>query len=96
MHLLGGAVIAYFFDTVIDYADRRGIVHVGGRGAARIMVFGLVAASVVVWEFAEFTADTLFHAGAQCGLADTMKDQLLGLIGGIACIAVRCGVARDA
>jgi hypothetical protein len=83
MHLLGGIAIAYFFDISIEYWVRLGTVHIGSRQAALIMVFGLVATSTVVWEIAEFLADTLFHVGAQKGLGDTMKDQFMGLVGGI-------------
>lgn len=88
MHLAGGAAIARFFDLVIADLDRRDVLRVGGRPAALVMVFGLVAASTVVWEFAEFLADVFFDAGAQPGLANTMKDQLMGLVGGIFYIGV--------
>ena len=89
MHLLGGAAIAYFFHVVIAHVDRLGWVRVGSRTAELILVFGLVAAATVVWEFAEFLADYFFRLGAQPSVANTMKDQLMGLVGGVAYIGVR-------
>ena len=88
MHLLGGIAIAYFFDVSIENLDRLGFVRIGSKQAVLIMVFGLVAASTVVWEIAEFLADTFFHVGAQKGLGDTMNDQFMGLLGGIAYLGV--------
>ena len=84
MHVLGGIAIAHFFYLSIAYLDQLGLVRVGSQTARLIMVFGLVAASTVIWEVAEFLADYFFHVGAQRGLGDTMKDQCMGLIGGIA------------
>lgn len=84
MHLLGGVAIARFFDVTIEHLHRAGIVRVGSKRASLIMIFGMVALSTVVWEFAEFIADTFFNAGAQRGIANAMKDQLNGLIGGLA------------
>ncbi|MBI2385475.1 MAG: hypothetical protein HYV14_05605 [Elusimicrobia bacterium] len=89
MHLLGGAAIAYFFHVVVAYADRLGWVRVGSKAAESIMVFGLVAAATVVWEFAEFLGDYLFRLGAQPDVANTMKDQFMGLVGGVAYIGFR-------
>lgn len=86
MHVFGGLAIAYFFHVVVAYGDRLGVVRVGSRRAAMIMVFGLVAAATVVWEFAEFLGDYFFHLGAQPSVANTMKDQFMGLVGGIAYI----------
>ncbi|MCR4295183.1 MAG: hypothetical protein NUW21_06585 [Elusimicrobia bacterium] len=88
MHLLGGLAIAYFFHAFIRYGDRLGLVRVGSRRAEMIMVFGLVAAATVVWELAEFLADHYFHLGAQPSVANTMKDQLMGLVGGAGYIAL--------
>ena len=88
MHLLGGAAIAYFFHVVVAYGDRLGLVLVGSRRAEMIMVFGLVALATVVWELAEFLADRFFQLGAQPSVANTMKDQLMGLVGGAVYIGI--------
>ena len=84
MHFLGGVAIAYFFDQSIEHLDRLGVMRVGGTMASLVMIIGLVAMSTVVWEFMEFLADTFFDAGSQRGVANVMKDQFLGLVGGIA------------
>jgi hypothetical protein len=50
------------------------------------MAFGVVVITMalgVVWEFGEWTSDTLFGLGAQWGLQDTMTDLLVDTIGGI-------------
>ncbi len=96
MHVLGGAAIAYFIDIGIEHLDRLDVVRVGNRQAAVIMVFGLVAASTVVWEFAEFIADAFFNAGAQRSVANVMKDQFMGLVGGITYIGFFSKVAGGA
>lgn len=90
-HFLGGVAIAYFFDVGITYLDRLGIVRVGSRQAALLIVFGLVGTTTVVWELAEFLADVFFKAGAQLGLGDTMKDQFVGIVGGAAYIGLFSG-----
>lgn len=89
MHLLGGLAIAYFFHVVVAYGDRLGWVRVGGRTAEMIMVFGLVALAAVVWEFAEFLSDYFFRLGAQPSVANTMKDQFMGLAGGAVYVGFR-------
>lgn len=88
MHLFGGAAIAYFFHVCVAYGDRLGLVRVGSRQAETVMVFGLVAVATVVWEFAEFLADYFFHLGAQPSVANTMKDQFMGLVGGAVYILI--------
>lgn len=79
---------AYFFEAVFGHLDQLGIIKVGDRMVARVLIFGLVAVSAIAWEFAEFIADALFNAGAQRSIANVMKDQFTGLLGGIAYIAV--------
>ena len=83
MHLLGGVAIAYFFDIVLQHLDRLGRMRIGSRQAALLMILGLTGTATVLWEFAEFLADALFHLGAQRSIANTMKDQFMGLLGGL-------------
>lgn len=83
MHLLGGVAIAYFFDALVANLDQLGVLRLGDRRTTLVMVFGLVAVAALGWEFAEFAADALFSAGAQRSLANTMKDQFMGLTGGL-------------
>lgn len=89
MHLFGGAAIAYFFHVVLAYGDRLGWVRVGSKAAEMIMVIGLVAVATVVWEFAEFLSDYFFRLGAQPSVANTMKDQFMGLVGGAVYVGFR-------
>ncbi len=88
MHIAGGAAIAAFFKAGIEHLNRMGVIRVEDRLVAGALIFGLVAASAVLWEFAEFFADTFFQAGAQRSIANVMKDQFMGLMGAIAYIGL--------
>jgi hypothetical protein len=89
MHFLGGAAIAHFFDGCVGLGQEAGFVSPGDRAARLLIVFGLVAFATVAWEWAEFVADTFFQAGAQRSIANTMKDQFLGVLGGVVYVASR-------
>ena len=84
MHVLGGLAIATFIDQGLRYLVKLEVLRLDGRAARSLMVFGLVAASTVFWEFAEFLADRLLDVGAQRSVANVMKDQFFGLVGGCA------------
>lgn len=82
MHLAGGIAIASFFNHAVDYLNESVSFGIKSSAARVAMIFGLVAVSTVFWEFAEFLADTFFNAGAQRSIANIMKDQFFGLLGG--------------
>lgn len=89
MHLVGGIVIAHFFDRALEFSHKEDLTSVARHTDRMLMIFGLVAVAVVFWEFGEFLADAFFNAGAQRSIANTMKDQFFGLLGGALYLAAR-------
>jgi hypothetical protein len=80
-HALGGLVMAYFLSCCFA-ALPDGTVAPGLRGVAEVVfVFSATVTTAVVWEFAEFTADRLLDTRLQLGLADTLLDLAMGMVG---------------
>lgn len=87
MHFAGGVAIAYFFGVCYREAAHLGLL---GQPSATVfppMILGLTSLAAVVWEFAEFVADHQFGMHTQPGLADTLLDLFMGLLGGLVLIA---------
>ncbi len=88
MHFFGGVAMAYFlakcFSALPDNAIARSL-----RSLAEVVfVVSLTTTSSVIWEFAEFTSDTVFGTHAQLGLDDTLLDMALGIAGALAYAAM--------
>jgi len=94
MHLLGGVAIAFFIWRGGDLAARAGLIGAINRAGLAVMTFGLTCAAAVFWEFAEYASDRYFGTTAQAGLADTLKDMLMGIAGGLAFLTVTLIAAR--
>ncbi len=82
MHFVGGVVIAYFFGGCYRTASQFGLLGQPSVAVFPPMILGLTSLAAVVWEFAEFVADHQFGLHTQPGLADTLFDLLMGLLGG--------------
>lgn len=82
MHFIGGVAIAHFFG--MSYRTAASLKLLGEPSTAVFppMILGLTSLAAVVWEFAEFIADRQFGTHSQPGLADTLLDLLMGLLGG--------------
>jgi hypothetical protein len=91
MHLLGGIAISFFFWRTGALASRAGVIGPFNRAGLVVMTFGLTCAAAVFWEFAEFLSDRYLGTSAQRGLADTLKDMLLGIVG---CVVFLSGRPR--
>jgi hypothetical protein len=89
MHFLGGVAITHFETHAAVHARDVGLLGSPSRATLLALVLACTASAAVTWEFAEWGADALFHAGAQKGLDDTMGDMALGIAGGLAYLAVR-------
>lgn len=89
MHYLGGVAIASFLYCAAAEATRLQLLDARDEPTRLVLVLGYVFAATVLWEFAEYLADTFFQAGAQRNLDDTMGDMLNGLLGGCTFLAVR-------
>lgn len=87
MHFAGGVAIAWFFHRTSINASRYGVIGEFHPVTHVVLVGSLVCVAALVWEFAEFVLDRLFGTHYQPGLADTMVDLLLGMIGGAALVA---------
>lgn len=97
MHLAGGAAIAHFVHVASILGSERGLLGAWHRLTHGLLVFGWTAVAAVVWEFSEFSSDRLFGTQMQAGsLDDTLKDILLGLVGGAAVTLWACGFSQSA
>jgi len=79
-HFLGGVAIAYFYRSAIANAQKL----VGSIPEPIQIIFAITCTgtTTVLWEFLEYISDTFFHTNMILGLEDTLKDMLLGLLGG--------------
>ncbi|MBC7816291.1 MAG: hypothetical protein IAG10_05305 [Planctomycetaceae bacterium] len=87
MHFFGGVAIAHFFGMSYRNAARLRLLGEPSAVVFPPMILGLTSLAAVVWEFAEFIADQKFGMHTQPGLADTLLDLLMGLLGGAIWIA---------
>jgi len=83
IHFLGGVATGFFFHRLCLNASRMGIFGPYHAVTHGVLVFGLVCAAAVFWEFGEFISDQFFGTHAQLSDADTMTDLLLGVSGGV-------------
>lgn len=79
-HFFGGVAITYFFLAATRHAQPT-------LGAIPPLVqallsLGLTALTAIAWEFLEFASDALLGTKMNLGVADTLADLLLGLVGG--------------
>ena len=59
-----------------------------------ILVGSLTTSAAVVWEFAEFTLDSVAGSNVQVSLANTMQDMAMGMLGAVVMIAFRAHQMR--
>ncbi len=84
MHLIGGIAIAISANIFIDAVQKEHRAENMNWQLRAIFIISLVVLAAVLWEFGEFTVDTLIyhHPHFQPSNADTMKDLFMGLLGG--------------
>lgn len=87
MHFAGGVAIAYFFGKCYRAADSLELLGQPSAVVFPPMILGLTSLAAVVWEFVEFLVEQWFGIRTQPGLADTLLDLLMGLLGGVVWIA---------
>jgi len=83
-HFLGGFSIAYTSAKILAYLEQEKLIARLNGMLFMILLISITATAAVLWEFVEFTGDQLFHTNIQVSLANTMQDQFMGLLGGLA------------
>jgi hypothetical protein len=80
-HFLGGVAITYFFRVAI----RNSQTMVGEIPYPIQVMFAFTATgtTIILWEFYENILDFLFQVHNVLGLADTIKDMFMGLLGAL-------------
>lgn len=89
MHFLGGMAITYFFGRAYRTAEELDLLGRPAVVLGLVTVLALTCSSTVFWEFAEFLSDRYAGTHAQKGLADTLGDMLVGILGGLALLAAQ-------
>ena len=85
MHFAGGFVIAFFFAGALKEFSREGLVQAPVGIMRFLFLLASTMAITVLWEFAEWTLDALQGSRhIQISLDNTMLDQLMGMLGGLA------------
>ena len=85
MHFAGGISLGIFVFGLLGHAVRKGWCPDPGRLLTPVLMVSLVATGAVVWEIYEWLSDMYLGTHFQLSQADTMKDLVLGLAGGIVC-----------
>ena len=80
-HFLGGVAITYFYRSAIRNSQQT-------LGEIPFLVqilfaFTSTGTTIILWEFYENILDFTFKAHNVLGLADTLKDMLMGLLGAL-------------
>lgn len=83
MHLAGGIALGMFVLGVLACTVSRGWCPDPGQHLAIVLVVSLVTTGAVCWEFYEWISDAFFGTRLQLTVVDTVKDLLLGLLGGV-------------
>ncbi len=83
LHFFGGISIAYSANHALLLAERRKLITFKNRFLKIVMIVGLVMIAAVLWEVYEFLWDQIFGTLFQPSKADTIKDLVLGMLGGI-------------
>ena len=85
-HFAGGLSIAYTSTQTVAYLEKEKIIPALHQVLFLVLIFSLTATATVFWEFAEFIGDQLLDTNIQISLANTMQDQFMGILGGVAWI----------
>ena len=83
-HLIGGFSIGLSLYGVDSFLRPERELLGTNKLQQFIMVIGTVSFAAVCWEYFEFILDQTVRSGFQSSLADTLKDFLMGQIGGAA------------
>ncbi len=80
-HFCGGVAITYFYSVAIAHSQARmGAIP---KLIQLMLSLGLTAITAVVWEFLEFSSDTILGTKMNLGVSRTLSDLFFGLLGGV-------------
>jgi hypothetical protein len=85
-HFAGGLAIAYTSTQILSYLEKEKVTATWNPVIFLVFIFSLTGTATVFWEFAEFIGDQLLDTNIQISLANTMQDQFMGILGGVAWI----------
>jgi hypothetical protein len=94
MHYAGALILTWFIHRGVQHAMRHGVLPELDWFPRALAIFALVCTASVFWELAEFLSDRYLGTHAQNGLADTMSDMLIDVLGSVSFIAVWTVVRR--
>lgn len=89
MHFSGGVAIAVFISRSFQLLPRPAAKRSRVVLLELLLIGSLTATAAVFWEFAEFSVDQILGTNVQLGLANTMKDLAMGILGAILIILIR-------
>lgn len=89
MHFSGGVAIAFFISRCFQLLPRAAVKRSRVVLLELLLIGSVTATAAVFWEFAEFSIDQLFGMNVQRGLANTMRDMAMGILGSIFLILIR-------
>ncbi len=89
--LAGGVTIAYSFGVLLDLLEAQRLIGFGHELVRAFVIASLVTSAATGWEFVEFLCDRFAGTRAQLGLRDTLGDILVGILGGLAFLALVYG-----
>jgi len=81
-HYIGGLSIAYTSVQILVYLEKEKRTTMPNPMIFWILIFSLTATATIFWEFTEFIGDQIWDTNVQVSLANTMQDQLMGILGG--------------
>jgi hypothetical protein len=90
MHFFGGVAMAYFLAASLDDSAAPTVLGELNPFGNFLLALSAVGAITGIWEFAEWTTDSLGWTSAQLGLDDTLLDMFLGMAGGLLYLLFWC------
>ncbi len=82
LHFLGGAAIAFSTSHILSILESQVLIHIKNALLKLLIILASVALAAVVWECYEFILDILYTPINQPSVPDTIKDMVMGLLGG--------------
>lgn len=87
MHYAGALLLTWFMHRGVHHAMRHGVLPALDWFPRALAIFSLTCTASVFWELAEFLSDRWLGTRAQGGLADTMGDMLIDVLGALTFVA---------